>query len=190
MPGFGPGIHALLAAGHTFTGGKSVGRLILAVAAFAFFPAITVAQTDAIQVAGRTCIGPYDVRGFTGTTLVRFLKSDQPGTVTVERYRITEANRAKLAQAHGGNYDVSSPDRVTLEDFETLGGFPAMTDSSKAENKDYPIIGHNGQNEWRARLNGDKLDTYTVQWDRSDPKLNGIIKVVVTNTVTCTRPKS
>jgi hypothetical protein len=162
---------------------RKLGMLII----IAAIPQVATGQTSAAQLVGRTCIGSYDTGGFRGTLLVRFLDGDQSSAVTVERYRITETNRAKLAQTHGGTYEVSLPDQINLSDFESLGRWPAKIDPSKAGPNEFPIVGNNAPNEWSGRMVDDKLNTRSVQWDRFDPKLNGVIGIVAPNTYTCTQ---
>ena len=59
--------------------------LFLAVAIAATLPAVTTAQTSTGELVGRTCIGPYNINGYNGTIIVRFLPSGQPGTMRAER---------------------------------------------------------------------------------------------------------
>ena len=157
----------------------------IALAAFALAATDASAQATVGELVGRVCTGTYEIRGAKGLNLTRFLPVNQAGMINVERYRITDRSYAALSQASGGAYDIGFPDRIRISDWELLATHPATLDPSKAGGTDYPIVGQSGQNEWRARLLGDQLTVYAVQWDRSDPKLSGVVGIPRVVTQTC-----
>ena len=150
---------------------------------------VAAAQTSVGEVVGQVCVGSYEVAGFKGLTLIRFRPAADVGTLVIERYRITDQNFTKLQQTNGGTYDVGFPNRLRLPDWEQLQAYSGTFDASKANGVDYPIEAQSAPNEWRARLVDNKLTTYSVQWDRSDRRLSGIVGIKRTSNFTCGREK-